>query len=128
MVTSYSVVTSEYGVYGGGKDESKADAKKKKKGKESDSDDSDSDSIQKRLKAAPRRGKVKDALFRVKWWRIVLGTLLRTTLSQSFVDLLQTRRTTSRTATRRQPSHVALWTRSIVGALRAHRCTLRQRI
>ncbi|EIW53650.1 uncharacterized protein TRAVEDRAFT_133687 [Trametes versicolor FP-101664 SS1] len=72
VVTSYSVVTSEYGVYGGGKDESKADGKKKKKGKESDSDDSDSDSIQKRLKAAPRRGKVKDALFRVKWWRIVL--------------------------------------------------------
>ncbi|KAI0634006.1 SNF2 family N-terminal domain-containing protein [Trametes polyzona] len=69
VVTSYSVVTSEYGAYSAGKDESKADGKKKGKGSDSDSD---SDSIGKRLKAAPKRGKVKDALFRVKWWRIVL--------------------------------------------------------
>ncbi|KAI0364994.1 hypothetical protein BV20DRAFT_955118 [Pilatotrama ljubarskyi] len=69
VVTSYSVVTSEYGAYNQGKDESKP---KSKKGKNSDSDDSDSDTIGKRMKAAPRRGKVKDALFRVKWWRVVL--------------------------------------------------------
>ncbi|KAI0768279.1 SNF2 family N-terminal domain-containing protein [Trametes elegans] len=71
VVTSYSVVTSEYGVFMQGKDESKRKGKGKKKG-DSDSDDSDSDSIMKRLKAAPRKGKTKDALFRVKWWRVVL--------------------------------------------------------
>ncbi|KAI8972436.1 SNF2 family N-terminal domain-containing protein [Trametes punicea] len=73
VVTSYSVVTSEYGVYNRsmGKDESKNKGKGKK-GNESDSDDSDSDSIRKRIKAAPKSGKAKDALFRVKWWRVVL--------------------------------------------------------
>ncbi|KAI9068646.1 hypothetical protein FKP32DRAFT_1561262 [Trametes sanguinea] len=73
VVTSYSVVTSEYGVYvkSTGKDEGKGKGKGKK-GKESDSDDSDSDSIAKRMRAAPKRGKAKDALFRVKWWRVVL--------------------------------------------------------
>ncbi|KAH9847016.1 SNF2 family N-terminal domain-containing protein [Lenzites betulinus] len=70
VVTSYSVVTSEYGVYNQGKDESKPSGKKK--GKADDSNDSDSDSIMRRLKTAPKRGKVKDALFRVKWWRVVL--------------------------------------------------------
>lgn len=54
-----------------GKDESKP--KGKKKGKDSDSEDSDSDSVTRRLKAAPKRGKAKDALFNVKWWRVVLG-------------------------------------------------------
>ncbi|KAJ8475179.1 hypothetical protein ONZ51_g6714 [Trametes cubensis] len=72
VVTSYSVVTSEYGAYlkSTGKDESKP--KGKKKGKDSDSEDSDSDSVTRRLKAAPKRGKAKDALFNVKWWRVVL--------------------------------------------------------
>ncbi|KAI0640403.1 SNF2 family N-terminal domain-containing protein [Trametes meyenii] len=70
VVTSYSVVTSEYGAYSPAQDESKS--KGKNKGKDDDSNDSDSDAIAKRIKAAPKRGKVKDALFRVKWWRVVL--------------------------------------------------------
>ena len=70
VITSYSVVASEFGAYGGNaKDETKA--KGKKKSNDSDSDD-DSDTV-KRIKA-PKRGKQKDALFRVQWWRIVLGT------------------------------------------------------
>ncbi|KAI0753220.1 SNF2 family N-terminal domain-containing protein [Daedaleopsis nitida] len=71
VVTSYSVIASEYATYSGGaKDESKSKGKKKQ-GYDSDSGD-DSDDIGKRLKAASKRGKARDALFRVKWWRIVL--------------------------------------------------------
>ncbi|CDO71519.1 hypothetical protein BN946_scf184910.g18 [Trametes cinnabarina] len=74
VVTSYSVVTSEYGVYlkSTGKDEGKGKGKGKKRN-ESDSDsDSDSVSIAKRIRAAPKKGNAKDAIFRVKWWRVVL--------------------------------------------------------
>ncbi|KAI0693693.1 SNF2 family N-terminal domain-containing protein [Cerioporus squamosus] len=70
VVTSYSVVTSEHGAFAPAKDESKKKGKKKQSQADSDSDDSEG--IQKRLKATSRRGKQKDALFRVKWWRVVL--------------------------------------------------------
>ncbi|KAH9937842.1 SNF2 family N-terminal domain-containing protein [Epithele typhae] len=75
VVTSYSVVTSEFGAYAPAKDESKG---KKKKGKgdfdSGDDDDSDSDdaAFRKKTKAASKRGAKKDALFRVKWLRVVL--------------------------------------------------------
>ena len=40
-------------------------------------EDSDSDDITRKLaKKKPAAKKVKDALFRVKWWRIVLGSSL----------------------------------------------------
>ena len=68
VVTSYPVITSEYGVFAPAKDESKG--KGKKTVEENDSDE-DSDDFTKRLKSAPKRGKQKDALFRVKWWRVV---------------------------------------------------------
>ena len=72
VVTSYSVVTSEYGAYAPAKNEGKGKGKGKKANMESDSDE-DSDDFSKRLKATAKRGKQKDALFRVKWWRVVLG-------------------------------------------------------
>ncbi|KAM5539722.1 hypothetical protein V8D89_006535 [Ganoderma adspersum] len=72
VVTSYSTVTSEYGAFvPDSKNEGKGKGKGKKKGQESDSDE-DSDDFTKRIKASTRRGKQKDALFRVKWWRVVL--------------------------------------------------------
>lgn len=73
VITSYSIVANEYAAYGGeAKDESKS--KKSKKAAESDdSDDSESDSFARKKKAAGRASKKKDALFNVKWWRIVLG-------------------------------------------------------
>ena len=65
------------------KNEGKGKGKGKKKGQESDSDE-DSDDFTKRIKASTRRGKQKDALFRVKWWRVVLGwSLFRLRSSQA---------------------------------------------
>lgn len=62
------------------KDESKG---KKSKKAEANSDDDSEDSIDEirqylkknRAKPAARNSKTKDALFRLKYWRIVLGTL-----------------------------------------------------
>ena len=84
VVTSYSIVSSEHGAYAAdAKDETKGKAKAKNTKNLSDSDDasesgsdSDSSAIGKTLvgkkKAAPKKA-AKDALFRIKWWRIVLG-------------------------------------------------------
>ncbi|TDL20620.1 hypothetical protein BD410DRAFT_725354 [Rickenella mellea] len=94
VVTSYSIVGSEYASYSGdAKDKSKPKAsskastsKSKSTGNSSESefeagsdDDSDSDretfgrTLAKHKKAAPKsKKKALDALFRVKWWRIVL--------------------------------------------------------
>ena len=68
VVTSYTTVSSEYGTYSGGKNEGKSS---KKKQADSDSD-SDSSSVGRSLKKG-RAKKAKDALFRVQWWRVVLG-------------------------------------------------------
>lgn len=86
VVTSYSIVSSEHGVFAANaKDETKGKSKSKGKKDSSDSDeasesggsDSDSSAIGKTLvakkKTATRKKPAKDALFRVKWWRIVLG-------------------------------------------------------
>ncbi|KAH7929303.1 hypothetical protein BV22DRAFT_1110033 [Leucogyrophana mollusca] len=80
VVTSYSIVSSEYGAYAPeARDESKSKSKAKKaSAKNSDEDfldDSDDDSAFARSlskKKATSRTKAKDALFRVKWFRIVL--------------------------------------------------------
>ncbi|KAF7982840.1 hypothetical protein HWV62_25802 [Athelia sp. TMB] len=83
VVTSYSIVSSEHGAYAAdAKDDTKGKAKAKNTKNLSDSDDasesgsdSDSSAIGKTLvakkKAAPKKV-AKDALFRIKWWRIVL--------------------------------------------------------
>ena len=72
-MTSYSVVASEWKNHAPSKDESKSKGKGKKKSQDDDSDSgSDSDDMPRR--PAPKRGKTKDVLFRIKWWRIVLGT------------------------------------------------------
>jgi hypothetical protein len=71
VVTSYSIVASEYATFAPeAKDESKSKSKSKKAASQSDSD---SDDIV--TKKRPGKAKGKDALFRVKWFRIVLGTL-----------------------------------------------------
>ncbi|KAH9941545.1 SNF2 family N-terminal domain-containing protein [Amylocystis lapponica] len=79
VITSYSTIASEYGMFTpdakneGKTGKGKAKAKAKKAASQSDSDDSDSSSVGRTLK--PKRKttkKNKDALFRVQWWRIVL--------------------------------------------------------
>ncbi|OAX34772.1 hypothetical protein K503DRAFT_774190 [Rhizopogon vinicolor AM-OR11-026] len=68
VVTSYSIVASEYATFAPEvKDESKSKSKAKKAASQSDSD---SDDVV--TKKRPGRAKGKDALFRVKWFRIVL--------------------------------------------------------
>ena len=71
VVTSYSIVSSEHASYAPSKDEGKKKSKKQTTLDDDDDDDSD-DSLGKTIKK--KAGKTKDALFRVKWWRIVLGT------------------------------------------------------
>jgi hypothetical protein len=71
VVTSYSIVASEYATFAPpAKDESKSKSKFKKAASQSDSD-SDSDEVVTKKKLGKAKG--KDALFRVKWFRIVLG-------------------------------------------------------
>lgn len=72
-MTSYSVITSEYGAFAPAKNEGKGKGKGKKATVQDSDSDEDSDDFSKRLKSTARRGKQKDALFRVKWWRVVLG-------------------------------------------------------
>lgn len=74
IVTSYSIVASEYGAFN---PEAKDEGKKKKKAQASQDQDSDDSSdlgryLQKNKKPA-KAPKIKDALFRIKWWRIILG-------------------------------------------------------
>lgn len=74
VITSYSTIASEYGTYSPATDESKP-KKKSKQSQSQVSDDSDDDSVGKVLKTTTRKAsgkKPKDALFRVKWYRIVL--------------------------------------------------------
>ena len=79
VITSYSVVASEYSSYQpDAKDESKGKGKKAAKHLSSASEsDNDSDDYKvKRAITNKKRGPgsgTKDALFRVRWWRIVLG-------------------------------------------------------
>ncbi|KAF8513714.1 SNF2 family N-terminal domain-containing protein [Hysterangium stoloniferum] len=82
VITSYQIVASEHSVWlGDAKDESSSKTKKKKA--DSDSDDASSDDsanfgktllAKRAAKAAPKKKPVKkkDAIFKVKWWRIVL--------------------------------------------------------
>lgn len=84
VVTSYSIVSSEHGAFifdatdeGKGKSKSKKQASSDSES-DDDSDNSDSSSenfgktIRPKKKAAPKK-QSRDALFRIKWWRIVLG-------------------------------------------------------
>lgn len=80
VVTTYDTVKSEYAAFAPeAKDESKS--KKSKSNKQSqvlDSDDSDSGEAEHfgRTIAKPaRKSKVKDAIFQVKWFRIILGKI-----------------------------------------------------
>ncbi|KAI0795563.1 SNF2 family N-terminal domain-containing protein [Abortiporus biennis] len=71
VVTSYSIVSSEYAAFS---PEAKNESKSKKSNKKSSpdfSDDDSDDSIGKTIRAK-KTGKKKDALFHNKWWRIVL--------------------------------------------------------
>ncbi|OCH84032.1 hypothetical protein OBBRIDRAFT_799429 [Obba rivulosa] len=71
VITSYSTVASEYGTFSGSaKDESKS--KSKSKNADNPDDDSDSSKVIGRTIKKRSSAKKKDALFHVKWWRIVL--------------------------------------------------------
>jgi hypothetical protein len=78
VVTTYDTVKSEYGAFvPEAKDESKSKKSKSKKQSQV-SDDSDSDSevaehFGRTLAKPTRKSKVKDAIFQVKWFRVVLG-------------------------------------------------------
>lgn len=73
VVTSYSIVASEYATFAPeAKDESKSKkSKSKAMAAASDFDSDSSEGLTKKLASTKRNG--KDALFRVKWFRIVLG-------------------------------------------------------
>jgi SNF2 family DNA or RNA helicase len=80
VITSYNIVASEHGTFNPEiKDEGKGKSKptKSKSASTSDEDDSDIDDIARHLqrnkKPTSRAPKKKDVLFRVKWWRIILG-------------------------------------------------------
>ncbi|KAI9569336.1 SNF2 family N-terminal domain-containing protein [Boletus coccyginus] len=74
VVTSYSIVASEYAAFAPeAKDESKSKkSKSKAMAAASDSDSDSSEGLTKKLASKTRTGRWKDALFRVKWFRIVL--------------------------------------------------------
>ncbi|KAF8452372.1 SNF2 family N-terminal domain-containing protein [Boletus edulis BED1] len=74
VVTSYSIVASEYATFAPEtKDESKSKkSKSKAMAAASDSDSDSSEGFSKKLASKKRSGKSKDALFRVTWFRIVL--------------------------------------------------------
>lgn len=85
VVTSYSIVSSEHGTYLSNATDEAAKSKKGKASSSSDSDDGSDDDTsdsEKNFGKTVRKKKVskygrtnktgKDALFRVKWWRIVL--------------------------------------------------------
>jgi SNF2 family DNA or RNA helicase len=86
VVTTYDVVKSEYESYNpSAKDESKSKSKSKKKAPVDSSDDEldSSDSadhfgrtVASKKAAKAKAGKKKDALYQLKWWRIVLGILI----------------------------------------------------
>jgi hypothetical protein len=88
VVTSYPTVASEYATFAPeAKDESGFKSKSKSKSKAASDPDSDSsEGFTKKLmtnkRGTGRAGKTKDALFYVKWFRIVLG---KWSLSFSFV-------------------------------------------
>ena len=82
VITSYNTVASEHGTYdpeikNEGKGKSKATTTKSASASDSegDSDDDIRKHLQKNKKPAAKAAKKKDALFRVKWWRIILGAL-----------------------------------------------------
>lgn len=79
VITSYSTVASEFGAYNpAASDESKTSKTKPKKSQNSSGDESDDGTLGHTLVNAKHKApkkKPKNALFRVKWWRIVLGEL-----------------------------------------------------
>ena len=79
VVTSYAIVASEYAAFQPeAKDESKAKKGNTKKNESRVDSDSSSEAehfgrtLASKKKAAAPKGKKKDALFKVRWWRIVL--------------------------------------------------------
>lgn len=75
VVTSYSIVASEYAAFAPeAKDERKS---KKSKSKAmvaaSDSDSHSSEGFSRKFASKKGTGRSKDALFQVKWFRVVLG-------------------------------------------------------
>lgn len=73
MVTTYDTAKSEFGVFSPpAKDESKKGKSTKTPAGSDDDSDSDAGHLI-RKKVTKSKAKPKDALFRIKWWRVVLG-------------------------------------------------------
>jgi SNF2 family DNA or RNA helicase len=76
VITSYAIVSSEHGTFEPkAKDESKHKKGSTSKAESGSDSDSEADHFGRTLenkKKLATSGKKKDALFRVKWWRIVL--------------------------------------------------------
>ena len=78
VITTYSTAASEYAASGlGAADETNMKGKSKKKKSAADSDDDDDDSSSESfgssVKTRGSRKKAADALYHIKWWRVVLG-------------------------------------------------------
>ncbi|KAI0080447.1 hypothetical protein K474DRAFT_1682619 [Panus rudis PR-1116 ss-1] len=63
VITTYSIVSSEHGAYMPSKDETNSKA---------DSDDTSGSDVGRTIRKKRAPPKKKDALFRVKWWRVIL--------------------------------------------------------
>ena len=78
VITTYTTLSSEHASFAPKAKDESAKAKKKSK---PDEEELDSDSSEENfgrtleVKKKKRATKVKDALFRVKWWRVVLGMI-----------------------------------------------------
>lgn len=85
VITTYDIIANEYDSYSSSaKDESsktKAKSKSKKKSSVSDEDEDDDEDSEtfgrtvkgRKVSASKKTIKKKDALFHLKWWRVVLG-------------------------------------------------------
>lgn len=111
-------MASEHGAFSpSAKDESKS-KKSKKASNDSGSDISDDSVVGKSLKAKSRTVKKKDVLFRVRFWRVVLGmcNLVEREGGILTIHVPQTKPIISRTGTPRQRWPAAIWWRNIGGA------------
>jgi len=77
VITSYTTVASEHASFAPNAKDESSKSKSKKSAKSSgagaSSDSDSSDGFTRKLNARATAGKTRDALFRVKWFRIVLG-------------------------------------------------------
>jgi SNF2 family DNA or RNA helicase len=81
VITSYTIVANEFETKAPAEAENKAKKKKAAKAKKDDfiasDDELEVDYLKTSKKTAPKKKKMKCALFGVMWWRIILGPCFR---------------------------------------------------